>query len=299
LAFVSCNSLLGFPAADEHTKRGVEYALRLGEGAALSEALAVQAMVDFLVGRGVDWDTVERSLALEDKARVLPVQMRPSLISALLKLYVGRFAEARQDLRALWQAARDTGDASDFSYVLIWHAWLETQSGNFDTAVELADQAVVQGGLTGGELNRVFGLAQRALANAHRGFRSDAEEVMAECTQRGHAQPLLFAAAAVALLELSLGDPAAAWAATAPMVELAEARGIPEPVPFGFVPLGVEALVALGELDRAEGIHDVFEGRARDVDRAWALATSGRCRALLQAARGDLDAADATVEQAL
>jgi DNA-binding CsgD family transcriptional regulator len=303
LAFVCCNSLLGFPAADEHARRGVEYALRLGEGAALSEALAVQAVVGFLVGRGVDWDIVERSLALEDKARVLPVQMRPSLIAALLKLYVGRVAEARQDLRALWQVASDTGDESDFSYVLIWHAWLETQNCEFDTAVELAEQAAVQGRLTGGELNRIFGLSQRALANAHRGVldetRSDAAEVSALCTQRGHAQPLLFAVAAVALLELSLGDPAAAWAATEPMVEMVEARGIAEPVPFGFVPLAVEALVALGELDRAEGVLDIFEGRAREVDRAWALATAGRCRALLLAARGDLDDADQVVQQAL
>jgi DNA-binding CsgD family transcriptional regulator len=303
LAYVVTNSTMGFAAADEHARRGVEHAARLGEGPLLGEALAVRAMIDFLLGRGVDWDMVERSLGLEDTSRVMPAQMRPSLIAALLKLYVGRLSDARNDLRALWQVASDSGDESDFSYILIWHAWLETLNGKFDTALALAEEAAVQGGLTGGSLNRTFGLSQRALANAHRGLvdetRSDAAQVVAMCAQRGHAQPLLFACAALALLELSLGDPAAAWTATEPMVQMVEELGIPETVPFGFVPLAVEALVALGDLDRAARVLDIFEGRARETDRAWGLATSGRSRGLLLAARGELDAADQAVEQAL
>jgi ATP/maltotriose-dependent transcriptional regulator MalT len=68
-----------------------------------------------------------------------------------------------------------------------------------------------------------------------------------------------------------------------------------------FLPDALEALIALGELDRAAALITLFERRARELDRGWALATSGRCRALLLAARGDLSAAatalDRTLEQ--
>ena len=44
---------------------------------------------------------------------------------------------------------------------------------------------------------------------------------------------------------------------------------------------------------------EIFEARARDLDRPWGLATAGRCRGLLAAARGDLDGAQAALERAL
>jgi DNA-binding CsgD family transcriptional regulator len=61
----------------------------------------------------------------------------------------------------------------------------------------------------------------------------------------------------------------------------------------------VEAFLAIGALDEAEGIITDWEPRAAAVDRAWLLAILARCRGLLLAARGDLDAAFATFERAL
>jgi DNA-binding CsgD family transcriptional regulator len=50
---------------------------------------------------------------------------------------------------------------------------------------------------------------------------------------------------------------------------------------------------------RAARLTDALAGWGRRFDRPWALATSGRCRALLEAAAGDLDAATATAAQAV
>ena len=61
----------------------------------------------------------------------------------------------------------------------------------------------------------------------------------------------------------------------------------------------LEALIAVGELDEAERILVLWEERARSLDRAWALAWLARCRALLLAARGDLQGALAAFEAAL
>jgi DNA-binding CsgD family transcriptional regulator len=61
----------------------------------------------------------------------------------------------------------------------------------------------------------------------------------------------------------------------------------------------VEALVATGDLERAEEILAPWEAQARRIDLAWSLATAARCRGLLEAARGRLDPALDAIEEAL
>ena len=53
----------------------------------------------------------------------------------------------------------------------------------------------------------------------------------------------------------------------------------------------IEAAVAVGDLDRAERLVVRFEERAARSRIPWSLAVSARCRGLLLAAQGDLDAA--------
>jgi DNA-binding CsgD family transcriptional regulator len=60
----------------------------------------------------------------------------------------------------------------------------------------------------------------------------------------------------------------------------------------------LEALIATGELDEAETILSQWQPRVARLDRAWALAILARCHGLLLAARGDLDGAFASFEQA-
>ena len=107
-------------------------------------------------------------------------------------------------------------------------------------------------------------------------------------------------AAALALLEISLGNPAAANGMPAKQAtERLEENGIVEPVPAFFLPDAVEALVATGRLDRSQRLLDDFERRGQELDRVWAIATGARCRALLLAARGDIVGAQAAVGRAL
>ena len=53
------------------------------------------------------------------------------------------------------------------------------------------------------------------------------------------------------------------------------------------MPDAIEALVALGELERADELLVVHEEKGRALDRPWALATAARCHGLLAAARSD------------
>jgi len=72
-----------------------------------------------------------------------------------------------------------------------------------------------------------------------------------------------------------------------------------EPVCIPFAADGAEALTALGKLEEARALVDQLEQHGRRLDRAWALASGGRCRALLLAATGDLEAAIEAGERAL
>jgi DNA-binding CsgD family transcriptional regulator len=60
-----------------------------------------------------------------------------------------------------------------------------------------------------------------------------------------------------------------------------------------------EAAVALGELERAEQIGNFLEEHGEQINHHWSLATGARVRALVTAARGDLEAGLAAVEEAM
>ncbi|MCX4092554.1 hypothetical protein [Nocardia sp. alder85J] len=66
-----------------------------------------------------------------------------------------------------------------------------------------------------------------------------------------------------------------------------------------FLPDAVEALIGLDRLGEAEPPIDALERDGRRVDRARMLAAGLRCRAMLFAARGDLEAATAAAELAI
>ena len=61
----------------------------------------------------------------------------------------------------------------------------------------------------------------------------------------------------------------------------------------------IEALAALGELDRARTYLERYEENGQRLGSPWALAAAARCRGLLEAAEGDTAAALPTLEQAL
>jgi DNA-binding CsgD family transcriptional regulator len=225
-----------------------------------------------------------------------------SAVAGLLFLYVGRHAEARELLEAVRKRLAERGDERDLAHVLLWLSWLETRCGNLDAAERLADEAIAFAALTGNYSMRRWAIGQRAYVHAHRGEATEARRRAAEAgplDERGVAQIGLWVAASLALAELSVVDPEAAWRACRPLTEAVEQFGVVEPAWLFFLPDALEALVELEQLDRAEALLDGFEGRGRELERAWALATGGRCRGLLLAARGDLAGALAALDRAL
>jgi len=272
------------------------------DGPLLAEALAYSAIADFFACRGVDWSKVERALELEDPERISLPGLPPAGVAAMIRMFVGRHDQAREQLERVRVQLAERGDEADLGQALYWLSWLETRCGNFAQALRIADEAVTCTSLTGTHSLRRRAIAQRAWVHAHLGERG---AVHGGCAEAASPDPSeisqidLWIAAAQTLVELSVGDPEAAWRASRELVEVIERTGIGEPVPLMFLPDALEALIALGQLERAEALLDTFERRAHELDRTWALATGRRCRGLLLAARGDLRGAGAALEQAL
>ena len=95
------------------------------------------------------------------------------------------------------------------------------------------------------------------------------------------------------MLELSRGDPAAAWEAARPLVE---DRGGDETLSVYLLPPAIDALIELGLLERAEPLLARLERCSRGM--AWGPAAVARLGAALAGARGDLDAAEALLARA-
>jgi ATP/maltotriose-dependent transcriptional regulator MalT len=193
--------------------------------------------------------------------------------------------------------AAATGDESDLAHILCWLVWVETLDGEFARACALADEALEHAALTGSEANRAWVLAHRSLARAHRG---DAEGTLADVTvadaiagRLGYPLPLIWTATAVAVLELSRANPAAAWEAARPLVE---ALGGDETLSVYLLPPAIDALIELGELERAERLLARLERCSHGM--AWGPGAVARLGAALAAACGDLDAAEARLVRA-
>jgi DNA-binding NarL/FixJ family response regulator len=145
-------------------------------------------------------------------------------------------------------------------------------------------------------------LYPRALLEVHLGNVEYAEraarELVAAAERNG---PLIYlnrSLSVLGFLELSRGEMDAARVALERATEAATTIGIGEPGFLRCVPDLIEALAALGQLDEAQRLTDIFDRQATSLGRGWAIATADRCRGLILMAGEDAAAAVAVLERA-
>ena len=198
----------------------------------------------------------------------------------------------------------ERGDEGSLAFLLSNMSELECWAGNWELAARYAAEGERLATLTGQGTMVSANLYAKALVEAHRGLadaaRADAEQALADAKASGNATVALMSLSALGFLELSLGEPAAAHAHLGPITEGLSAVGLGEP--------GVLALCSRRDpgarsssesFEQARALVDALEERGRALDRAWALATGARSRALLLAAEGNLAGAHAALERAL
>jgi DNA-binding CsgD family transcriptional regulator len=298
------NAVGDMRAADPHAQDAVRLAARLQRPGLLAEALAVTSMTGFLLGRRADWQRLERALALEDWDRPSQIMVRPTLIAALLYSWVGDFAKGQSMYAELQRQLLERGDESGLMLGSYLRVAPDCWRGDIRGACRLADDLRERATLLGSEAMHAAALAAASIAHAYAGeealVRSEAAEALALFARVGWAVGRAWPVMALGMLELSLGNPAAAERVLSPLTEFMREVGLAEPWgPAPFLPDAVEALVRLGRLEEAQPLLAELEASAARVDRAAALAAASRCRALLLAEHGDAEAALNAIAQAL
>ena len=299
---------LGGAAA--HAASAARLAEDRGDDPALAEALAAQAVTEFVLGR--TWtETMDRALSLEDAMAGLRVLRRPSFAFGYCLSCSDELDRAREVFGELRERAEQAGDESSMPSLLNHLTLIECLAGHWSEAAEHAEDGYERALESGQYPTQVSIRAKGALLAARRGATDDARAGALGALTVAHAgfdaaEPAEAMARGgetaiwtLGFLELSLGNPDGAHRYLGPMVDVLLAAGVAEPGEVRCLPDELEALVELGRLDEAETLLELYEGWAARLARPSALADAGRCRGLLLTRRGDPDGALAVLEAAV
>ncbi|WP_137145555.1 AAA family ATPase [Mycolicibacterium sp. CR10] len=282
----------------------VAVAVEFGDAQLLGQALSMSVIVDFLEGNGVDDESLSRAVALEKRDPSIWVQLRPHVHHASLLAWTGQLDAAHDRFLVIRQDLIDRGEESELMFVAFISVLNEIWRADFDTARSVVADAHERAMHLSGGLPRGVALMLQATLDAYAGRELDARRRIDEATEAIHHSGshylITWLNAASGFLEVSLGN----YESALQIFESALARLMNSPrateiFVAGWVPDAVEALVHLGQFDKAELVIRMLEDNGRRLDRVWMLAVGARCEAMLLAARGDVDAAEDAAERAL
>ncbi len=249
-------------------------------------------------GTAVPMELFVRALSLEPERPTWEV----STIPALWWKYTDDYERSRDRLLLHLRWARETGDASSDGDILAHLGELELWAGDWSLAERYADASVDAAEQMGQPLENVSHRAQ-ALVRAHIGRTVEARTAAAagQAAAAAADDPTLSAMyhTVLGFAALSDDDPTSADRYLSALGQEITAIGMCEPIRFRSEPDHIEALVALGELDRAEALVARLEARHRFLPRPWTGVVTPRSRALVCAARGDLGGAQHESEAAV
>jgi DNA-binding CsgD family transcriptional regulator len=302
-SFALFYSFGSFADAAAAAHRALARAEGLGDRALLASALAASAASDLATGRGLDEERLARALELEDPQQSGAVEWNPSMLAGLVWTHSEQFDRARVVLRTLCERLVERGEDSDLPEPLGCLAWAECLAGNLAAAGEHADRGYELARQARNESLAAHTRAMRALVRAQQGredqTRHTAAEAIELATRSGWLIAAFWASVALGHLELSLGNNAAVIQTLAHSIELVERDGVIDPGRRPFLPDAIEALVHIGDVERAEALTALSEQRARALDRKAATVSAARCRALIAAAQGDAEGALRDLDQVL
>ena len=294
--YVSGDPVPGFGLARE----AVAAAERTGDVRLLVTMLAILAWLE--IWAGITPSRLGRALALEQQAGYLSYNESPSMVEGVrLMVLEDDLDAARPRLTDAEALARDHGDDSSRSLLLMALALLECRAGRFEEAAGYATESY--------DLRRQFGLGMGphlypvALAEALRGRTEEAaaaaERGRALCEQTGDELYTVRNLRVLGLLALSTGDASLAARILAPLPDRLATRGYRGANLMDVLPDAIEALIAVGELDRAAEHLERLDETTRTLGTAYARARAARCRGMLAAARRDHDEAQRAFEDAV
>jgi DNA-binding CsgD family transcriptional regulator len=291
-------------AAADHASQAVRAAEEAGDLGALADSLASVGFLACLRGAAEEASAFDRALELEPHIEELYVDERPSWLRAVSLMFHDRFDEARSRIRSLVEEAVEGGEENALPSLRYRLSMLESWAGNWREAEDQAAQGYEGAVQTDQPVAAARLLSAAALVHGLQGqverARQEALESLGRLEQRGQPASVLASPRSVlGFVALSEGDPQTTVANLARVREDLRRVGSCEPGTHRFAADLAESYLGLGAMGEAEDVVAELEEWGSRLDRAYALATAARCRALLQAAGGDLDAAITSVRVAL
>jgi DNA-binding CsgD family transcriptional regulator len=292
------------PAAVRAVDEAVTGAIELGHRRMVSLAQGMRVVLRFMRGDGFDETAMRQAVAMEESHANVPLAFRPGVQNALLLAWTGQLQRAHEQMLSIQRGCMERGEESELIFLgfhMVLHAiW----RGDFTEATLVADDTMERARQLGGDFPAFVGLTVRASVHAHAGrednARRDVDEALA-AGQRSNAHTLMqWTVGVLGFLELSLGNYDAAIAALEPLSShLQAAANGTEIIAASFVPDAVEAFIHVGRVAGAESLTELLQRNGERLDRAWMLAVGARCRSMLLAARGDVEAAIGAALQAM
>ena len=303
LSFASVNAGR-MDSAVERIEEAVAKASELGAPHALSQALGMRVMLHFMRGDGLDERSLHRAVELEDHDADVSSAFSPRVQQALLLAWIGALDRANEEMLAIRRRCIETGEEAELSFIDFHSVLIHLWRGSMAEATLIAEDTVERAFQLNGDLPLSVALTVRAAVAAYAGeeesVRRDVAEAMAASERCGSRRLGEWPVTMLGFLDVSLGNYEAAIKTLKPLMGMLEA--VPdstEVINASYVPDAAEALIQLGRSAEAEPLISALERNGQRLDRAWMKAVGARCRAMLLAAQGDIQAANRAVELAL
>jgi DNA-binding NarL/FixJ family response regulator len=246
---------------------------------------------------------VQRALELEDRDADVPIPFGASTVNALVLAWTGRLDEARAQVSSVRNRCIERGEYGHLMFIDLHSTLIEVWRGNFTEAAQIARDATERADQLGGDHGFVIADTIGAVVAAYAGREQEARtharaaiEKASRCDSPRLADQAIMS---LGLLEVSLGNNADALTTLQPLVARFSTLPGTEIVTAAFLPDAIEAMIALGRLDDAEPMIEALEHHGRRLDRAWMVAIGARCRSMMLAAQGELEAATRMAQQAM
>ena len=283
-----------------HAELALALAVEMDDQALAADVVLGRLSAEALLGRATAESTAEQAEALQESAADRRILDQPLVALAEYWKWVDSHEQSRAVLVDLMRRAQELGDESALPWLLFLLGDVERLLGNLDTALDRAREGRAAAEQAGQRLFARHNLALEGLVYAQLGRPDQARQATyraLEATRDNYVPGVV--AEALGQLDLTLGAPEEAVAHIEPRLAFVRAEAIAEPGATRFTVDLIEALVELGRRDEALEILDWYEGNARRLQRFSALANCRRCRGLLAAQAGELDAALVDYAEAL
>ena len=273
---------------------GLALAEELGEPKTLVESLTTVADVEFWRTGHMRRDLLDRAISIHGRTAG---EDDPRITLAHQLGRADHFHEARETWEELIAEARAQFSQS-LTTCLLFLARMEVGSGRWESATRLCDQLAEVGRQTGRDVAEPLSLMVLAEIDAYKGderVRITIPKLLDDAASMGYGGATHRLHRALASLELSVGDPGSSWRSLEGL--LTGVDELDEVVAQLAGSVGIESLIAMGDLPAAERLLALLEERAADSDTAL-RAFADRGRGLLYEAQGELERAIASLEAA-